>query len=116
MRANDMNAEDHAELVKKRDKMKMPQYYFSYNDGTPSEELADCIITECESAGLIIEADEDMAEKRGYDNLFEVTNPYKDKLKQVLKICKANAVYDWDSNMENSPQDEFKEIIKIIKE
>ena len=58
MRANDMNAEDHAELVKKRDKMKMPKYYFSYNDGTPSEELADCIITECESAGLIIEADE----------------------------------------------------------
>ena len=32
MRANDMNAEDHAELVKKRDKMKMPKYYFSYND------------------------------------------------------------------------------------
>ena len=38
------------------------------------------------------------------------------KLKQILEICKANAVYDWDSNMENSPQDEFKEIIKIIKE
>jgi len=43
-------------------------------------------------------------------------NLIEDKLKQVLEICKANAVYDWNSNMENSPQDEFKEIIKIIKD
>ena len=46
----------------------------------------------------------------------EQADKHKNKLQQVLKICKANAVYDWDSNMENSPQDEFKEIIKIIKE
>jgi len=38
------------------------------------------------------------------------------KLKQILEICKANAVYDWDSNMENNPQDEFKAIAEIIKE
>ena len=114
MRANDMSAEDHAELVKKRDKMKMPQYYFSYNDGTPSEKLADCIITECESAGLIIEADEEMAEKRGYDNLFEVTNPYKDKLQQVLKICKINAK-NWNET-EHDPVEEFKLMVKIIEE
>jgi hypothetical protein len=42
--------------------------------------------------------------------------PAADKLKQILEICEANAVYDWDSNMENNPQDEFKAIAKIIKE
>jgi len=41
---------------------------------------------------------------------------YKDKLKKVLEICKINSDYDWDSNMENAPQDEFKAIVKIIEE
>ena len=114
MRGNDMNAEDHAELVKKRDKMKMPKYYFSYNDGTPSEELADCIMDECESAGLIIEADEEMAEKRGYDNYFEVSNPAADKLKQILEICKINAE-GWDPDQHDGPA-EFKAICDLIEE
>ena len=114
MRANDMSAEDHAELVKKRDKMKMPKYYFSYNDGTPSEELADCIMDECESAGLIIEADEEMAEKRGYDNYFEVSNPAADKLKQILEICKTNAK-SWDPDQHDGAA-EFKAICDLIEE
>ena len=95
---------------------KKPKFYFSYNDGTPTDELADCIIQECEYAGLEIVEDEERASKRGYDHSFEVTNPAADKLKQILEICEADAVYDWDSNMENNPQDEFKAIAKIIKE
>ena len=114
MRANDMSAEDHAELVKKRDKMKMPKYYFSYNDGTPSEELADCIMDECESAGLIIEADEEMAEKRGYDNYFEVSNPAADKLAKIKKILKIN-IKQWDET-QHDPVEEFKLLVEIINE
>ena len=114
MRANDMSAEDHAELVKKRDKMKMPKYYFSYNDGTPSEELADCIMDECESAGLIIEADEEMAEKRGYDNYFEVSNPAADKLEKIKKILKTN-IKQWDET-QHDPVEEFKLLVEIIEE
>ncbi len=114
MRANDMSAEDHAELVKKRDKMKMPKYYFSYNDGTPSEELADCIMDECESAGLIIEADEEMAEKRGYDNYFEVSNPAADKLEKIKKILKIN-IKQWDET-QHDPVEEFKLLVEIINE
>jgi len=37
------------------------------------------------------------------------------KLKMVEDICKADSTYDWDSNLENNPQDEFKEIVNIIK-
>ena len=114
MRANDMNAEDHAELVKKRDKMKMPKHYFSYNDGTPAEELADCIITECESAGLNIEADEEVAEKRGYDNYFEVSNPAAEKLEKIKKILKTN-IKQWDET-QHDPVEEFKLLVKIIEE
>ena len=114
MRANDMSAEDHAELVKKRDKMKMPKYYFSYNDGTPSEELANCIMDECESAGLIIEADEEMAEKRGYDNYFEVSNPAADKLAKIKKILKIN-IKHWDET-QHDPVEEFKLLVEIINE
>ena len=114
MRANDMSAEEHAELVKKRDKMKMPKYYFSYNDGTPSEELADCIMDECESAGLIIEADEEMAEKRGYDNYFEVSNPAADKLTIIKKILKTN-IKQWDET-QHDPVEEFKLLVKIIED
>ena len=114
MRANDMDAEDHAELVKKRDKMKMPKYYFSYNDGTPSEELANCIMDECESAGLIIEADEEMAEKRGYDNYFEVSNPAADKLAKIKKILKIN-IKQWDET-QHDPVEEFKLLVEIINE
>ena len=38
----------------------------------------------------------------------------KKKLNQVLEICKINADYDWDNNMEDINL-EFKEIIKIIE-
>ena len=38
------------------------------------------------------------------------------KLNQVLEICRANAEYDWDNNMENAPEDEFKAIVKLIEE
>jgi len=55
----------------------------------------------------------DQADKQ---KMHKCLNLIEDKLKQILEICKTNAVYDWDSNMENSPQDEFKEIIKIIKD
>ena len=63
------------------------------NDLTPGfkKEVEECIIQECESAGLEITEDEDLAEERGYDRAFEVVNPYKDKLKKVLEICKINS-------------------------
>lgn len=96
--------------------MKLPEHYFCLNDMISSREVEECIIEECESAGLEIIEDENLAEERGYDRAFEVTNPYKDKLKKVLEICKANAEYDWDNNMENAPEDEFKAIVRLIEE
>ena len=37
-------------------------------------------------------------------------------LQTILKICKANANYNWDDNMENAPEDEFKAMVKLIKD
>ena len=37
-------------------------------------------------------------------------------LQTILKICKANADYNWDDNMENAPEDEFKAMVKLIKD
>ena len=96
--------------------MKLPKHYFCLNDMTPQHEVEECIMQESESAGLDIREDEDLAEERGYDRAFEVVNPYKDKLKKVLKICKINSNKNWDNDFENKAEDEFKEIVKIIKE
>ena len=100
----------------KKEKYKIPEHYFCLNDMTPSSEIEEVILQECESAGLEITEDEELASERCYDRAFEVVNPYKDKLKKVLQICKANAEYDWDSNMENAPEDEFKAIVRLIEE
>jgi hypothetical protein len=69
-----------------KEKYKLPEHYFAYNDGTPSHEIEDCIIQECESAGLDIYLDEGLAEERGYDQAFVVTNPYKDKIKKIKNL------------------------------
>ena len=98
-----------------KEKYKLPKHYFCLNDMTPGFEVEECIIQECESAGLEITEDEDLAEERGYDRAFEVVNPYKDKLKKVLEICKINSNKNWDNDFENKAEDEFKEIVKIIK-
>jgi len=37
-----------------------------------------------------------------------------ERLLEVLKICKTNSNYDWDSNLENPPQNEFKFISNLI--
>ena len=37
-------------------------------------------------------------------------------LQTILKICKANADYNWDDNIENAPEDEFKTMVKLIKD
>ncbi len=93
---------------------KLPEHYFAYNDGTPAYEIEECIIQECESAGLNIEADEDLAKERGYDEAFVVTNPYKEKLKKILKICDLN-VKQWNE-VEHDPVEEFKLMSEIIRE
>ena len=49
----------------------------------------------------------------GLENIKQIDNLEK-KLNQVLEICKINADYDWDNNMEDINL-EFKEIIKIIE-
>ena len=100
----------------KKEKYKLPEHYFCMNDMTPAFEVEEVIVQECESAGLEINEDEELASERGYDRAFEVVNPYKDKLKKVLEICRANAEYDWDNNMENAPEDEFKAIVRLIEE
>ena len=41
--------------------MKLPEYYFCLNDMISSREVEECIIEECESAGLEIIEDEDLA-------------------------------------------------------
>ena len=98
-----------------KEKYKIPEHYFCINDMTPAFEVEECIMQECESAGLDIREDEDLAEERGYDRAFEVVNPYKNKLKKVLEICKTNMKVDWVSaDMEVC--EEFGEIVKIIEE
>jgi len=99
----------------KNKKYKLPEHYFCLNDMTPAFEVEECIIQECESAGLEITEDEELASERCYDRAFEVVNPYKDKLKKVLEICKTNMKVDWVSaDMEVC--EEFGEIVKIIEE
>jgi hypothetical protein len=100
----------------KKKKYKLPEHYFCINDMTPSFEVEECIVQECESAGLEISEDEELASERGYDRAFEVVNPYKDKLKKVLEICKINSSKNWDDDFENKAEDEFNEIVKIIEE
>lgn len=50
----------------------------------------------------------------GLENIKQIDNLEK-KLNQVLEICRANAEYDWDNNMENAPEDEFKAIVRLIE-
>ena len=100
----------------KKEKYKLPEHYFCINDMTPAFEVEECIMQECESAGLEISEDEELASERGYDRAFEVVNPYKDKLKKVLEICKINSSKNWDDDFENKAEDEFNEIVKIIEE
>ena len=69
---------------------------------------------ECESAGLEITEDEELASERGYDRAFEVVNPYKDKLKKVLEICKINAK-GWDADQHDGKA-EFKTICDLIED
>ena len=84
--------------------MKLPKHYFCLNDMTPQHEVEECIIQECESAGLDIREDEDLAEERGYDRAFEVVNPYKNKLNKIKKILKTN-MWDIDACLENAKLD-----------
>ena len=94
--------------------MKLPKHYFCLNDMTPGFEVEECIIQECESAGLEITENEDLAEERGYDRAFEVVNPYKDKLQKIKKILKAN-IKQWNET-EHDPVEEFKILVEMIEE
>ena len=81
---------------------------------TPAFEVEECIMQECESAGLEISEDEELASERGYDRAFEVVTPYKDKLKKVLEICKINAK-GWDADQHDGKA-EFKTICDLIED
>ena len=81
---------------------------------TPAFEVEEVIIQECESAGLSIWEDEDLAEERGYDRAFEVVNPYKNKLEKIKKILKTN-IKQWDET-QHDPVEEFKLLMEIINE
>ncbi len=94
--------------------MKLPEHYFCLNDMTPQHEVEECIMQECESAGLEITEDEDLAEERGYDRAFEVVNPYKNKLEKIKKILKTN-IKQWDET-QHDPVEEFKLLVEMIEE
>ena len=81
---------------------------------TPQHEVEECIMQECESAGLEITEDEDLAEERGYDRAFEVVNPYKNKLEKIKKILKTN-IKIWDET-QHDPVEEFKILVEMIEE
>ena len=95
-------------------KQKLPKHYFCMNDMTPAFEVEEVIIQECESAGLSIWEDEDLAEERGYDRAFEVVNPYKNKLEKIKKILKTN-IKQWDET-QHDPVEEFKLLVEMIDE
>ena len=97
-----------------KEKYKLPEHYFCLNDMTPAFEVEECIMQECESAGLDIQEDEDLAEERGYDRAFEVVNPYKNKLKKIKEILKLN-IKQWDET-QHDPVEEFKLLVEIIEE
>ena len=97
-----------------KEKYKLPEHYFCMNDMTPAFEVEECRMQECESAGLEISEDEDLAEERGYDRAFEVVNPYKDKLEKIKKILKTN-IKQWDETQHN-PVEEFKILVEMIEE
>ena len=98
----------------KEKKQKLPKHYFCMNDMTPAFEVEEVIIQECESAGLSIWEDEDLAEERGYDRAFEVVNPYKNKLEKIKKILKTN-IKQWDET-QHDPVEEFKLLVEMIEE
>ena len=81
---------------------------------TPQHEVEECIMQECESAGLDIQEDEDLAKERGYDRAFEVVNPYKNKLEKIKKILKIN-IKQWDET-QHDPVEEFKLLVEMIEE
>jgi hypothetical protein len=35
--------------------------------------------------------------------------------KEIINALKINSKYDWDSNLENTPNQEFKDLIKFVK-
>ena len=35
--------------------------------------------------------------------------------KEILNALKINSKYDWDNNLETSPNQEFKDLIKFVK-
>jgi len=39
----------------------------------------------------------------------------KDLEKQIVNVLKINSNYDWDNNLENTPNQEFKDLIKLVK-
>ena len=98
----------------KKKKYKLPENYFCINDMTPQDEVEECIIQECESAGLEITEDEELASERCYDRAFQVENPYKDKLKKIKEILKLN-IKQWDET-QHDPVDEFKILVEMIEE
>ena len=97
-----------------KEKYKLPEHYFCMNDMIPAFEVEKVIIQECESAGLDIREDEDLAEERGYDRAFEVVNPYKNKLNKIKKILKTN-IKQWDET-QHDPVEEFKLLVEMIEE
>ena len=94
--------------------MKLPKHYFCLNDMTPQHEVEECIIQECESAGLEISENEDLAKERGYDRAFEVVNSYKNKLNKIKKILKTN-IKQWDETQHDTVE-EFKILVDMIEE
>ena len=94
--------------------MKLPKHYFCLNDMTPQYEVEECIIQECESAGLEISENEDLAKERGYDRAIEVVNSYKNKLNKIKKILKTN-IKQWDET-QHDPVEEFKILVEMIEE
>ena len=97
-----------------KEKYKLPENYFCLNDMTPAFEIEEVIVQECESAGLEITEDEELASERGYDRAFEVVNPYKDKLKKIKEILKLN-IKQWDET-QHDPVEEFKLLVEMIEE
>ena len=66
--------------------MKLPKHYFCLNDMTPQHEVEECIMQECESAGLIYEKMKTLQQSGGMTERLKLLTHTKINLKSIKNL------------------------------